>query len=968
MKKLLMLGILFIIYINVAMAADIDILNWTVWNTTIGNSNTFVNDTIGSRDGTGTGVIFVDDRPVGTIGRVGYYNISQGDNISLSYSDTHTEFTASMWVKVNSGSSLIGGDHSPGGCALEWGVQRSGTTINAYVDQIFNGVQATGVDLTTWSMLTITYNGSVVANHSRLKIYHNYTDTAATGFGDIPATVDVTIFQVPVIQNSGCSMAGFNGYLGQVVYYNRTLSQTEIQALYEQSYGTDYIYILDFYNKSLPDNSTITSNSIYYYDIYGTNSTIPSSCDVYVNGIKKINQNTTTALDNSFTYQLSYGTQGYNTINLTCSNTITSQTYSQNKTVFVDNVLPNIIYINKTIGTDSTAINDDVFTSNYTTLNISYAANDTHLYQVNMTIYLNGSSKSEYSIQATGITETQFSNFSLIDFSGIASGYYEVNVTAWDAHTLSRVDFNKYLIQKEYLTALYRGKEFDRRIRTYAYRSAIEQFDLINTYDRKKFDITFVKDVTAFSMFVEGNEKVDYVGKQYGYLGHFIIDNKYWLDLENSKRVRVARVVKISDTKYRIDMVKPKLVRRVVFNSIGLINKVSSKANFFFLVTNVTLNFYDETTQASISHINLTAQTGSTTNNYNTTGGNITINNVGLDRYTLSYESGITYPTRITVIDDLYTYNNLSLYLVPLSKLVDQPIIVYDELENGLSGAEVSVYRTINGLSVLVQRQICDSGGATLFNLQSGASYSYSVSRTGYNTETGTLTATGDTLNIYMELIGGVYNALISGVTANYYPKDKILLNLTNYTFTINISSTINDLTGCWFYIYNGTSSLTSLDATTSITFCNASINYNTGNYSDFYTRMVYEINSSTNYSYEVPYKIEYSYVGNFSLKTLIDDITAFSHSGFNNEGRIIIGFLFILIIVGFVSDRVGFTDNTEGQILVALGLIFVISWTGWFTLTYSQIPNYLYLRKYFIFVLASIVGMSYIVSKHNRE
>jgi hypothetical protein len=120
-----------------------------------------------------------------------------------------------------------------------------------------------------WNYITFVFDGTQTGNSNRLKAYVNSNQVALTFTGTIPATTG---------NNSGSNMHmgdGFNGSIDEIRIYNRSLSASEIQDLYELG----NTYISDWSNWSeetfVVDGTTNQTNTVgkffQYKAIFRTN-------------------------------------------------------------------------------------------------------------------------------------------------------------------------------------------------------------------------------------------------------------------------------------------------------------------------------------------------------------------------------------------------------------------------------------------------------------------------------------------------------------------------------------------------------------------------------------------------------------------------------------------------------------------------------------------------------------------------
>lgn len=123
--------------------------------------------------------------------------------------------------------------------------------LNDSVSNPYSGYSSSVIPLETWTFLVGTYNGSRITIYSN-GVAENYTDGI---FGDInKSTVPITL------GNNLNGIQPINASIDEVMIFNRALSTTEIQSLYNSSqYG-------------LKNNFTVSDETTYHYQAYSIDS------------------------------------------------------------------------------------------------------------------------------------------------------------------------------------------------------------------------------------------------------------------------------------------------------------------------------------------------------------------------------------------------------------------------------------------------------------------------------------------------------------------------------------------------------------------------------------------------------------------------------------------------------------------------------------------------------------------------
>ena len=166
-----------------------------------------------------------------------------GDYLDISNltNSNETYFSAFTWVKSSIQSGTIGGVYEWGDYGQSWlmEVRNSGLAVRIGDDSL--NVDAKNYNSTidiangNWHHVGFTYDGST----NTLKLYINGTEDAAVDRIVDNSTNQITNvaynFSIGCIFNYGLPEAFFNGQIDEFIIFNRSLSSTEVQALYNSS-------------------------------------------------------------------------------------------------------------------------------------------------------------------------------------------------------------------------------------------------------------------------------------------------------------------------------------------------------------------------------------------------------------------------------------------------------------------------------------------------------------------------------------------------------------------------------------------------------------------------------------------------------------------------------------------------------------------------------------------------------------
>lgn len=337
------------------------------------------------------------------------------------------------------------------------------------------------------------------------------------------------------------------------------------------------------------------------------------------------------------------------------------------------------------------------------------------------------------------------------------------------------------------------------------------------------------------------------------------------------------------------------------------------------------------------------------------------------------------YPSRRLIIqDDLFTSTtqNFNIYMLHNNEGVFQSFKVIDSADDPVSGVLITIRRTLDGQSRIVTSDISDDSGIATFWLYPFTNYEVTFSKGGFDDIVATVApSSGELLTV--DIGGGIGKNIIKqnettgrGLRWDFYPKNQILVNNTDYLFSFNLTSDVFTITACNLLLTNSTYVLGSSTSSFSDNACNIGIAQNTLNYTTIVAEATFLLNTSQLYNISYVYLIGTYYQGEFSLKTFIDNIAAFSGAGFNDFTRLLIAFILILVLTIAVSRFAGIT-NPEGILILILVLIFILSY-----LSFLRIPLQFpflegvtegHMQRFMMFYMSSLLVGGYVISRHTR-
>lgn len=280
-----------------------------------------------------------------------------------------------------------------------------------------------------------------------------------------------------------------------------------------------------------------------------------------------------------------------------------------------------------------------------------------------------------------------------------------------------------------------------------------------------------------------------------------------------------------------------------------------------------------------------------------------------------------------------------------------------------LTGVSVAITRSLNGQTINIGNGITDSSGLFAIYLDPTATYSYVFSKSGFNTNSFSLTPNNvDIYSISMTSTTSSSGYLVNGTSiANNLstiitPSNSTLINNTIYNFGLNatgigitfISLNITNGSGVQVGYASGTNGL-------------ISVNINTGKNSTFIGSYIIQTSSET-YAFTHTWRIGDYYVGTYSLFRLMKEWPLYTFA--YDYYRIIIMLLVLLSVMGGLS-AIEITDTNESKIGAGIMILWIFSYVGWLTMNISIISptssffiiNH-YANQYGLAILATIGGL----------
>ncbi len=293
---------------------------------------------------------------------------------------------------------------------------------------------------------------------------------------------------------------------------------------------------------------------------------------------------------------------------------------------------------------------------------------------------------------------------------------------------------------------------------------------------------------------------------------------------------------------------------------------------------------------------------------------------------------------------------------------------VVDQYQVPLDDVTISMERTISGTERVIEQETTDSSGLATFWVDPDEEYDFTFTKTGYGSEEFTLRLTTSeiyTITLFSQ-VTEENESIYIGLRYRFEPSNTILNNNTNYNFSFTLNSSFTDITNCTLRLRNGSEILSQSSSYTSSS-CGITIEYNTNDFTSILSEAIFEINH-TSITVSQQYSVIYTYEGEFSLKSFLDDLSDFAMAGFNDFTRMIIALIVIFIITSLAAMNLGFTD-TEKLIPLVVMLVWFFSYVNWFYLNFEPIPSIagFDLKKYIIAILITLTGIAFLMDKFTR-
>lgn len=369
--------------------------------------------------------------------------------------------------------------------------------------------------------------------------------------------------------------------------------------------------------------------------------------------------------------------------------------------------------------------------------------------------------------------------------------------------------------------------------------------------------------------------------------------------------------------------------------------------SYCFVNPYINYSFYDESNQSSqlgsIPALTLNYWLGSGTSSlqflysnssqassysFCLTPNNLTINS----NWSISYQ-GTNYPIRTlentSSVLSINTYNQF-LYMLQQSSGLVVTFQVINPATQALSGVYATATRTINGADTLIGSGFTGADGGVTFFVNPLLSYTFSFSKSGYNSFKETIVPSQSGYTITLGGNSANQTDYTKGISYTINPLFGTILNTSsNYNFTFNLNSTFWTVTNFGYVIYNQDGNIIN-STSSSNNGGNILTITNTTNDTSFTMNYFYLINGTyTNGS--ISWTVNTLTNTGYSIANIFIDLRNYltngSFFGLTQFGLDLIIYSIIFLLTGLISWKFGITSpGSILGVLTALVALFDIA------------------------------------------
>lgn len=580
-------------------------------SSSLGNNGTINNGALyqASKSGNATGdysLNFNGANQYVNVTAIGDYERTQAFSISFWFKSTTTPVTYAVMVgKYDAGATrgyMVYIDNIP---RLSFIIANSAANylhVTAPIGASLDG---------NWHHISSNYDGSSSASGMRIYL-DNVNQTLTIQKNNLAATV-LTSETFRMARDSSGNY--FTGNLDEIQLINKTINSSHVGNLY--NYGvTSFNSVTTEHNTTLTAdnvtslNYTFTNLSIKrlrsfiycfdsnifknstFHDYIFAGDTIPPVINVTfpypnnqtlntdINITMTTDEETTCALNNSNFSNIYIDAYNWKFIETTLNNSfysivanctdLSGNSATANITFIKDKAYPEIIV--------TSPLNNSVWDSTIGILYLNYTFLDNRdLYYKNITIY-------HYNVfldrldqynDFSYISGNEYNFFDIIDFSNITNGTNFIDIKVCDSHTAKEIKKADYVKEdKDSLSFQFDDVTIKLKGKTGKEKSMKAKKEK----DRYSFKVDYAQAVEKKIFELSSNQ--DIVPIPYdrsGYLGHFVIADKYWIDFETASKNAVS-ISQNNDSTWSIEI--DGLSDSLELNSIGELNCLQITTTF----------------------------------------------------------------------------------------------------------------------------------------------------------------------------------------------------------------------------------------------------------------------------------------------------------------------------------------------------------------------------------------------------
>jgi len=300
---------------------------------------------------------------------------------------------------------------------------------------------------------------------------------------------------------------------------------------------------------------------------------------------------------------------------------------------------------------------------------------------------------------------------------------------------------------------------------------------------------------------------------------------------------------------------------------------------------------------------------------------------------------------------------------------------VQDAAGSAIQNVSTTVERQYSGTWTTVEQGSTGGDGAVTFWLNPDFDHRLTFTKTGYTAYTTTIRPTQSTYSI--TLAGGgdneaSYNYTLKGIKWVITPGSGRLNPSTVYTFGFNVTHVNNsNLVGCRLRLLDKND--VELNSTTGCTSTGGYISVDHTTPSDGKMWGEYSLDIGGGYIIVDGDAYWHLITRNSSQGTIWNSLNRMrtldmfgDESGRQEFSRVILFFLVLMILLGFLSYSTGWDAvSAGGTILIITILIWMASFTGFLEL--SNLSKFEFIDKYFVAYISSCLGAGYMLNRWRR-